>query len=393
MTETILCDLGYYTVENKIFYNKTEAMLYASQVNGELKWFYHKDKFDSVNWTIEPEISLDDFYKIRAQQIRNKYDYVAVFLSGGSDSTNVVMSFINNDIHIDEIIISEPTSGMNNFKVNDKNTNKTNHISEIQYAAIPLASKIKSQFPNIRITMNDIFENILNFKDEEWVLNSVDWTHPSSLGRFSINSLTHIKKLAEEGKKIGLVYGVDKPVVICDSNDNINLVLVDYGVNVPQQPFDIIYPNVDRILFYWTPDLPELMVKQAHTVAKEIYKPENKHVLELMYDGRKPILNGIEDRVRHNKYERLIMHWIYPSIKCDVFQVDKHCNLLISEYDIWLYDNHKNERVSQMVLSDISFLIKSINPRFLTNSNNAFERHIYKWVIGPESKFKQQFII
>ena len=87
------------------------------------------------------------------------------------------------------------------------------------------------------------------------------------------------------------------------------------------------------------------------------------------------------------------MHWIYPSIKCDVFQVDKHCNLLISEYDIWLYDNHKNERVSQMVLSDISFLIKSINPRFLTNSNNAFERHIYKWVIGPESKFKQQFII
>lgn len=381
-------DLGYYTVRNKIFYNKTEAMLYATQVNDKLNWFYYKDKFDAVNWTVEPELSLDGFYRIRAQQIRDSYDYVAVFLSGGADSTNVVWSFINNNIHIDEIIISEPTSGMKNFKVNNESTDIANHISEIKHAAIPLANKIKSQFPNIRITMNDMFENMLDFKDEEWAFNAVDWLHPSSSGRFSINRLTHIKQLAEEGKKIGLVYGVDKPCVICDDDDNIKLVLVDYGVNVPQQPFNIIYPNVDRVLFYWTPELPEMIVKQAHVVAKEIYKPENANILELMYDHRKPLLDDIADRARHNRYERSIMHWIYPSIKCDAFQTEKHRNLLRGDHDVWLYDLHKDERVTQKIISDASLLIRSVDPRFLTDAGHAFKRHLYKWAIGPESKFK-----
>jgi len=383
-------DLGYYKVKDKIFYNKTEALLYASQGHGDLEWFYYKEKFDAVDWSKEPAVSLDELYRIRAQQIRDSYDYVAVFLSGGADSTNLVWAFLNNNIHIDEIIISEPTSGMKNFSANKDSTDISNHISEIQYAAVPLANKIKTQFPNVRITMNDMFLNMLNFKDEEWAFKCADWLHPSSTGRFSINQLTHIKKLAEEGKKIGLVYGVDKPVVICDTDGYLKCVIVDYGVNVPQQPFELIYPNVDRLLFYWTPELPEMIVKQAHIVAKEIYKPENAHVLSLMLDRRKPQLDELTDRARHNKYERLIMYWIYPSIGCDAFQADKHRNLLSGDHDVWLYDLHKDERVTQRIISDATLLINSIDPRFMASGNHAFKRHVYVWKLGPESQFKPQ---
>lgn len=383
-------DLGYYKVNGQIFYNKTDAILFANQTQAEVEWFYYKEKFDAVDWTTEPELSIDGFYRIRAQQIRDAYDYVVVFCSGGMDSTNVIWSFLNNGIHVDEVIVSEPSSGIRNFSANTKNADVSNHISEIKYAAIPLANKIKTLHPNVRVTMNDVFENMLDFKDEEWAFKSNDWIHPSSLARFRIDRLSHIKQLAEEGKKIGLVYGVDKPVVVCDTEGYLRCVLVDYGVNVPQHPFDIVYPNVDRVLFYWSPELPELIVKQSHIVAKEIYKPHNAHILSYMLDRRKPQLDDIADRDRHNKYERSIMYWIYPSIHYTAFQAGKPTDLIRGDHDAWLYDLHKNERVAQMIVSDASLLINSVSSKYLTDSKNSFKRNFYSWVLGHESQFKPQ---
>lgn len=383
-------DLGYYKVNGQIFYNKTDAILFANRTQADIEWFYYKEKFDAVDWTVEPELSIDGFYRIRAQQIRDTYDYVVVFCSGGMDSTNVIWSFLDNGIHVDEVIISEPSSGVRNFSANTANADVSNHISEIKYAAMPLANKIKTLYPNVRVTMNDVFENMLDFKDEEWAFKSNDWIHPSSMARFRLDRLSHIKKLAEEGKKIGLVYGVDKPVVVCDTDGYLRSVLVDYGVNVPQHPFDIVYPNVDRVLFYWTPELPELLVKQAHIVAREIYKPENAHVLSLMLDRRKPPLDDIADRDRHNKYERLIMYWIYPSINYTAFQAGKPTDLIRGDHDAWLYNLHKNERVAQMIVSDATLLMNSVSSKYLTDSKNSFRRNIYSWVLGHESQFKPQ---
>lgn len=384
-------DLGYYKVKDKIFYNKTEAILHANHTQDDVEWFYYKDKFDAVDWTVEPELSIDGFYRIRAQQIRDAYDYVVVFCSGGADSTNVIWSFLNNGIHVDEVVISEPSSGMRNYTTTTADADVSNHISEIKYAAIPLANKIKMSHPNVRITMNDVFQNMLDFKDEEWAFKSNDWIHPSSMARFRIDHLTHIKKLAEEGKKIGLVYGVDKPVIVCGADSYLRFVLVDYGVNVPQHPFDIIYPNVDRVLFYWTPELPEMLVKQSHMVAREIYKPENAHILSLMLDRRKPQLDDYADRDRHNKYERSIMYWIYPSIGYNAFQAGKPTDLIKGDHDAWLYDLHKSERVAQMIVSDANLLISSVSDKYLTDSKNAFKRNLYSWKLGHESQFKPRF--
>lgn len=383
-------DLGYYKVNGQIFYNKTDAILFANHTQADIEWFYYKEKFDAVDWTVEPELSIDGFYRIRAQQIRDAYDYVVVFCSGGMDSTNVIWSFLNNGIYVDEVIVSEPSSGIRNFSANTNNADVSNHVSEIKYAAMPLASKIKTLHPNVRVTMNDVFENMLDFKDEEWAFKSNDWIHPSSMARFRLDRLSHIRKLVEEGKKIGLVYGVDKPVVVCDADGYLRSVLVDYGVNVPQHPFDIVYPNVDRVLFYWTPDLPEMIVKQAHIVAKEIYKPENAHVLPYMLDRRKPQLDDVADRDRHNKYERFIMHWVYPSINYTAFQAGKPTDLIRGDHDAWLYNLHKNERVAQMIVSDATMLMNSVSSKYLTDSKNSFKRNIYSWVLGHESQFKPQ---
>jgi hypothetical protein len=55
-------------------------------------------------------------------------------------------------------------------------------------------------------------------------------------------------------------------------------ILSDSGTNYLNLPSNRKFSNVDRVLFYWTPNLPDLMVKQAHIVGKLIQLPEYKYL-------------------------------------------------------------------------------------------------------------------
>jgi hypothetical protein len=63
------------------------------------------EKFLSFNFTIEPQESIEQLIDIRCKQIRDKYSYIKLWFSGGSDSTTVLNGFLRNNIHIDEIIV------------------------------------------------------------------------------------------------------------------------------------------------------------------------------------------------------------------------------------------------------------------------------------------------
>jgi hypothetical protein len=95
--------LGYYLVDNEIYYSKYQTLLTASKHNKQVKWFFNEDVFIKFPWNVEPEESLDDLYRQRAQDLRDQYDYIRIEASGGSDSTNVIFSFLLNNIHLDEI--------------------------------------------------------------------------------------------------------------------------------------------------------------------------------------------------------------------------------------------------------------------------------------------------
>ena len=103
--------LGYYLVGNEIYYNKIQALVYASKKNLKLRWFFNEDIFVKYPWYIEPETSLRELYRQRAQQLRDQYDYIRLELSGGSDSTTVAYSFLLNGIHLDEVIFRYPKQG------------------------------------------------------------------------------------------------------------------------------------------------------------------------------------------------------------------------------------------------------------------------------------------
>ena len=99
-------NLGYYTVGNREFFSKIQACIHATTTNQDPIWHFNNDVFNNFDWTIEPSETLDELYNARARQLREEYDYVALSYSGGSDSHNILMSFLRQGLHIDELIIN-----------------------------------------------------------------------------------------------------------------------------------------------------------------------------------------------------------------------------------------------------------------------------------------------
>lgn len=383
----MITNTGYYTVGNKIFSDKLAAVLEASQTKEEIEWHFNNHIYNKTDWSTEPELGLDQYYKIRAQQIRDQYDYVIILCSGGGDSTNVVWSFLNNGIKVDEVVASAPISGLSQWTDTNKDTSAGNTMSETMLAQLPLMHEIHSKHPDIKITINDYFETLLDYQTDDWIFRCGEWIHPSSSARYDLDKQLHIKQLAEQGKKIAVVYGIDKPHLFYDIDDTINIMMSDLTVNVQRPPFKDKYPNVENVLFYFTPELPEMQVKQAHVLAKWIHMPENSFAKEKMLDLRLPIVSLEQSRTRHSFYERAIIPCIYPQTHRQVFQGHKPTRMFLGEHDDWFYKMHNNTRTFDLIVSDFRNFIKEVDPIYLNGPRTGFKVFRLQYKIGAISDF------
>lgn len=415
-------DIGFYSVGSRHFSNKLEAVLAAQLTNEDVEWNFFDEIFDKVNWIQEPIASLDDFYKSRAQQIREQYDYVIVFCSGGADSTNVVKSFINNGIHVDEVIGIAPMSGIKNWNYDSSNVSDLNIISETKFALLPLLDELTTKH-NIKCTLYDFFEDMLNYSDEEWTFDSCGNIVTALTSHFTkVDALPHINHLIQAGKKIALVYGTDKPVVKVDPEGSIHFVISDAGVNYLNMPDHRRYPNVDRVLFYWTPDLPEMLVKQAHVVARVVQQPGFEEIFtnDIMMTTNNPghityqqiidhrisecilfhskdnlikyYLNrkSSEDRLEKYSsyrtiYQRAIVPYIYPSTYTkNLWQAQKIeiTEGFFTRDQDWVHVLHQGSRVSQVLNAGTKMLYDSIQPRFLNYKGTGFRMINKTYKIG-----------
>jgi hypothetical protein len=386
-------ELGYYTVNGIIYPNKIQAILEAQRTLADVEWYFHDDDFKKSEWTVEPEVSLDEMYRLRAQQIRDKYDYVIVMCSGGADSTNIVRSFLNNNIHIDEIIAGAPMSGLKNWNWNDKDVSVENTISETKYALFPLLEEVAQSHPNVKITVNDYFDDIANFKTDEWIYDCQDWVNPAVSSRARLDKFKYLVDLADAGKRIAVVWGQDKPILRYGKNGVIFSVISDLGVNNAHPPFKTEYPNVDRVLFYWAPDCPELLIKQSHVVAKYILKKENRWISDIIRKLEDPEYWPTQENNFRSEldlkgdYQRGIVPAIYPTTYGNVFQCQKPIRSFMSEHHYWLQILHKDTRICQLLESDFKLFFKSINQKYLKNGGIGFKSRTKWYRLGHYTKF------
>ncbi len=424
-------EIGYYTVDGKIYTSKLDAVLAAKQTKSQIEWNFFDGVFSKVNWTEEPVLSLDELYRIRAQQIREKYDYVIVFCSGGADSNNVIRTFMKNNIKVDEVMALAPMSGLNNWNFDKSTLDESNTISETKYALFPLLDEIKNTAPDIKITVNDFFQDIIKYNNEEWTFKACGNIVTVLTSHFTdVLKYPHIDKLIQQGKKVALVYGTDKPIIRIDYFGDIVLAFSDSGVNYLNMPEERMNPFVDRVLFYWTPDLPELLVKQAHVVAKTICLPQFRYIQEYLKSrplaqltntfadvikmqekkgldptSKTAILNRfmqqatsatyqVSEYEGRSRYEREIIPFIYPTTHSnDLFQCQK-VNVdagLFTRDQQWIHKLHGNSRISEMVMSGVKTLYSSLPEEYLNVDGTGFTYHFKYYRFGNILDFEKKF--
>lgn len=343
--------LGYYLVDDEIYYHKIQALLAASKKNTPIRWFFNEDVFIPYTWHIEPEQSLAELYRKRAQQLRDSYDYIKLELSGGADSGTVLYSFVLNNIHLDEVVFRYPKQGEKNVVGNPYDTRCENTLSEWEFAARPMLDWIATNFPHIKITVHDYSQDMLDESDtldESWIFRTRHYLQPG-------HAFKHTVRDRKDRLRTAVIYGTDKPK-ICIKDNKFFLFFMDIQGNYAVS--DTSTQDVTAEYFYWSPDACDLLAKQAHVVARWFSRPENHKMQNLLHWPN----NNFAFR---SFYEQLVKLIIYPDYDSSTFQTLKPTNNFYNEMDHWFHTNFRDTRLNQVWRAGVDYVIQNLDSKYI----------------------------
>lgn len=257
---------GFYQVGDFKTYSKFEAANFHVKTNTPLRWNFNQEVYESYDWTQEPTESLQELYCRRAQQIREKYDYLVLWFSGGADSTNVLDAFLKNNIKLDDVATYV------NYEATGDKFNFLN--GEVYNVAVPRIKKAQELQPWLRHTMVDLSHMTMNHFEKkdtkfDWIYHMNGYYNPNNTSKQDIKlKIKHWRDLIDQGQRVCFIQGIDKPRV-----NGINgkyyfkfIDMVDGAVSAHNQIAN--RPWEFDELFYWSPDLPEIPIKQAHIIKR-----------------------------------------------------------------------------------------------------------------------------
>jgi hypothetical protein len=159
---------GFYQVGEQKYFSKFQAVMASKQTGHFPEWNFNDEVFGQQDWTVEPTENLWEIYRQRAQQLRDNYDYIILLYSGGSDSQNILQSFLFNNITLDEVFCYGPFSGI------DTSTQKVtkapeNMYREIDLVALPYLREMSKNY-KFHVNLYDWTDDFVNgFKDADWI--------------------------------------------------------------------------------------------------------------------------------------------------------------------------------------------------------------------------------
>lgn len=368
--------LGYYLVGWKVFYNKTLALIESKKSGYDIKWVFNDEIYGSIDWTIPIETPLFEIYRQRAQQLRDKYDYLMLYYSGGADSSTILRTFVENNIFLDEIVMQLPEPVRQSFDPND--TTEGNFYAELEYSAVPYLNKIRNKLhPNTLIRYQDFAKPGLELlKKDDWFESVPLCTNITLSGVFrqiAQNNDHHILNLYDTGKSIGQILGIDKPLVYFDGTDYycyfMDTSTYHYVSPVDFNDSELSKGKYSTEFFYWTPDMPEIVIKQAQDIK---YNCEMNPWAKYM---------ASEILTRHISEYRPVLHpVIYPDDVTVEFQTEKPSTRIVRAMDRWFW-----ETASQQVQGNYLNAIDYIKQH--TNTKHMIKGDINNGIAGHKTKF------
>lgn len=358
INKSINTKYGYYKIQNTqtVLYheNKFKAAELAQQINGWIEWVFHDEVFLAYDWNKEPNASITELYAQRAHQLREKYDHLILMYSGGYDSHNILQTFINNNIHLDEVcsFYSEYDYIVNS----DINLEWRLQTKPRLECLLKLENNTRIRRLNIGPAVLDVLDNISEdyfYTNNNFALHYRAWDN-------IYNYVDDWSKLIDQGKKVALIFGVDKPRM---RYHNHQWIYNFYDIGLLPRVYNDVMPVE---WFYWTPDFPLIPIKQAHIV-KNFWEPK-RDTLSKYNNVQNKDLGYVLD-FRNDDVQRLV----YPSCGQGLFLTnppDRHGMFGIR--DLWVYQSNSEKK--QIFDQLCQYAKDKFGPKYFNNGtfNNGF---------------------
>jgi hypothetical protein len=352
---------GYYIVGDKNFNFKFNALMYATKTKQDIRWEFNSAQFRALNWRTPLQVDIRSLYRLRAQQLRNKYNYLMLCFSGGSDSTTILQSFINNNIHLDEIICDWPLKHTSNWKVSNDPT-PFNHISEWELAIKPMLDYVRTHHPRIKITITDTTED-LSIEDTEHAFTISHMGPYQSTNRYK-NITQRFSEINEKIDRAAIILGCDKPTAFIEKNI-FCVILEDIHCF-----FKSSQVPTSRVVeyFYWSGDMPEIVREQAHLLYQHVLaNPRLRHLFE--------------NQKKYIPYQQhLIKSIIYPDWDNNIFQANKSESAVWSSQHAWIMQ--EKTPALDAWQSTLNSHVNMIDPKYFTVCPNSNRVHGIKTFYG-----------
>jgi hypothetical protein len=368
-------------------------MLINEDYDSEITFHYNDEIFSQLNWFEEPKVNISVLYKMRAQQIRDKYKHVIVSFSGGSDSYEVLWSFINNDIFIDEVQVScfeKLTKNLDHEKlVVDRDLA---YYMEYEYAVKPMLKYISEKSPETKITIldaSDFFHSQIaggKFASLDDNSNDKQITYKMSSSKLSTTvgpnhlwqymySVANVKQ-SKDKDGVCIVRGLEKPVLTI-RNDNMlvfkfNDQTMMTGAAINKGYIPKAYTVED---FFWSPDMPLIPLKQSHMI---------KRRFETDQDYFNKYTNAMNDVIEFNKnnilnptvspaaiMERMFCEVIYPNWNPNIFAAPKGT---LRNQELKLFETAVGKHDAETFLKELRIAKQNVFSRI--NKKDQFYRRI-----------------
>ena len=381
---------GYYELNGNNYINKFHALSRCK--NGEWPRFIFNDEiYSKYNFSQEPKEDLYELYKKRAIQLRQKYDNVLIYFSGGIDSLVIMRTFLENNLKIDGVIV------VGSWKVDGKLGGAPNwNTLEQNNVAIPLLNAMEKEY-NVKLNVRfiDAVDTFYNYKDENYV-----WSLGGNLIGPRMYAWNHIWKdpwlqtFLMKGNTCS-IKGIDKPRVFIEDGiwkfGFLDLLVNDgtpSGELNSKQDWDI------QEYFFWTPDVPEIVIKQAHIVID--YIEQNCTVDELK---KIAVKDASFDRGKFNKYADPLIYGRYVKQKIGgektYFSLSKPLSAGLIQKDLWFHQLGDDETKKQfdVWLAGVNLLQKKIDKKYFNSPDKVLKTNSEYEFNKKYNKIKKEYHI
>jgi hypothetical protein len=355
---------GYWLVDGVPFYNKTQATYQATVKNTrDIQFYFNDHVYSAIDWQIPIESTLEQLYADRARQLRNQYQHLVVLYSGGSDSSNALEAMIRAGVLPDEVVYH--WAGGSDSQENISN-------AEIIKAAWPMLQRLSQQH-NIKITCFDEYElyQTVGFNNSEWVLEADAVLNPCTYPRYQmLQNHQPWLDLVQQGHRVGLVMGIDKPRIIWEDNHWCGSFL-DTGFQHNFYQDHIRDSGITIEGFYCTPNAPLITIKQSQIL---------KNYLSNKYDETFRQNNFSRSAWNFELYNRLVRQICYPYWDDSTFSIGKSHTIYDRKHLWWLMGNND---LSRDYLGGLNWIDQHIDLCFL---NQQTAHHGFRGVYSRTYK-------